>query len=159
MKNIKPLFYMLLLCVISGCINPESNYNERVTSMFLHEMKQVDDLQSSFADSSNVFHADAAGSITLDTKAQGVMNVAQRDIQSMNDIKPSDAAKEFHKGVIAYFTRIKNYCATAKQLLDASADKKKDIYTQLMTQYQELNKMPDQLMEVQKNYQEKIGLK
>lgn len=159
MKNIKPLFYLLLLFVFSACSNNELGYNEKTTSLFLDEMKQIDDVQTTFADSNLVLHADAGELISLNIKAENTENNAQQDIQNMNELKPSAAATEFNQGVVTYFTKIKNYGTTAKNLLSAGTDKKRAFYLQLMKQYQDLNQMPDQILEIQKQYLNKVGLK
>lgn len=159
MKKIKPLLCVLLLGVMSSCSNNESAYNEKATALFLDEMKKIDDVQKTFADSNVVLHPDAGETISLTTKAENTEENAQRDVQNMNDLKPSEAAKEFHAGVVFYFTKIKNYGTTAKQLMAATADKKQELYDHLMNQYKELNEMPNEVLETQKQYFSKAGLK
>ncbi|WP_460679943.1 hypothetical protein [Mucilaginibacter koreensis] len=146
-------------CVFYGCSNKELAYNEKTTDLFLNEMRQIDDVQKSFADSVKVLHADAGDLISLNMKAENTQNNARQDIQNMQDLKPSDAAKNFHESVLGYFGKIQQYGITAKAMLSAGGDKKAALYALLMNEYKALNQMPDQVLAMQKKYLDQAGLK
>lgn len=82
-----------------------------------------------------------------------------QDIQNMQELKPSDASKNFHESVLGYFGKIRHFGTTAKAMISAGTDKKVAPYAQLMDEYKALNQMPDQVLAMQKKYLDQAGLK
>lgn len=159
MKIFKPLLLIAATVLLFGCSNQELAYNEKATSLFLQEMKSIDENNQAFTDTAKVFHPDMGDSISLNTKAENIVSNASADIQNMNDLKPSEQAKEFHQSVLDYFGKIKHYGETAQKLLAANSNDKQALYIQLNEEYKSLDRMPDQVLEIQKAYQDKVGLK
>jgi hypothetical protein len=159
MKISKLLFYLTLPSVFFGCSRQEFAYNEKATDLFLSEMKQIDEQQEVFSDSSVVFHPDAGKVISLNIKAENLINNSKRDLDNMADLKPSEPAKAFHQAVVAYFTQINQYGATAKKLLAADSTEKRSLFLQLRRTYETINQMPDQVLAIQKKYQNEVGMK
>lgn len=159
MKFLRSSLYLALACVLYSCSNQELAYNEKATELFLQEMKGIDDDQKAFADSNLVFHPTSGDLISLNIKAENIQSNSQRDIQNMNDLKPSEPAKTFHQSVLTYFGKIDHYGATAKKLIAADSVGKRALYTQLLNEYESLNQMPDEVLEIQKKYLNQVGLK
>lgn len=158
MKSLKSILLALLVCTLFGCSNPDFDYNESTSAVFLNEMKSIDELHQSFSDSGKVFHLSHGDQVSLKAKAESIENTAQQDIQYLNGLKPGVAAKEFHQAVNSYFSKIEHYGKTAQTLLSADLNKRKTIYLALMNEYEALNRMPDRTLEIQKEYLNKVGL-
>jgi len=148
---------MLLLSCTSS--TSDYAYNEKVTSVFLRQMRQIDETDSVFKDTSKVYIKGFPDSISLSNKAENLVNNSKMDLADMADLKPSKAAKKFNEGVIAYLTAINDYGKTAKQMLQTKTiNEKKKLHDQLMLKYEKLNTYPDRVLAIQKTYLDEVGL-
>jgi len=152
------LFFVLLGTACSD--NKEYAYNEFVTGLFLREMNQVDGAQKTFSDSTLIFSTDPSTSIRLGGIANSIANGAKSNLVSLDVVKSSNKdAGEFRNAVAEYFKSIEQYGKSAGELLEEKDIKKKrSLYKALYTQYQILNRMPDSVLLVQKQYLKNAGL-
>ncbi|MDQ0966218.1 hypothetical protein QFZ20_001621 [Flavobacterium sp. W4I14] len=161
MKSLKPTLFFLSLIVLFSCnsSNNDYAYNEKVTSIFLQEMKQIDETDSVFRDTSKVYAKGFPDSILLSTKAENLINNSKMDLADIADLKPGKEAVKFNEGVIEYLIAINGYGKTAQGMLQAkTTDEKKKLHNQLMLAYEKLNTYPDRLLEIQKAYLNEVGL-
>ncbi|WP_316833044.1 hypothetical protein [Pedobacter aquatilis] len=159
MKTQRFLLSMILLSLITACSNAELGYNEKVTSVFLNQMKNLDEDQKVFSDSTALFHADRSDSTSLDIKADNLIKNADMGLADLASFKPSENAKAFHASVTQYLNKSKQYGTTIKQILSSAGTEKRTNYLQATQQYAELENMPDKIREIQIDYQQKAGLK
>ncbi|WP_431291707.1 hypothetical protein [Pedobacter sp. P26] len=161
MKFFKPALLSISLMLLLSCTSSTSDYayNEKVTSVFLRQMRQIDETDSVFKDTSKVYIKGFPDSISLSNKAENLVNNSRMDLADMADLKPSKAAKKFNEGVIAYLTAINDYGKTAKQMLQTKTiNEKKKLHDQLMLKYEKLNTYPDRVLAIQKTYLDEVGL-
>ncbi|QDW24647.1 hypothetical protein FFJ24_007390 [Pedobacter sp. KBS0701] len=161
MKFFKPALLSISLMLLLSCTSSTSDYayNEKVTSVFLRQMRQIDETDSVFKDTSKVYIKGFPDSISLSNKAENLVNNSKMDLADMADLKPSKAAKKFNEGVIAYLTAINDYGKTAKQMLQTKTiNEKKKLHDQLMLKYEKLNTYPDRVLAIQKTYLDEVGL-
>lgn len=152
------LFIVLLGTACSD--NKEYAYNEFVTDLFVREMNQVDGAQKTFSDSALVFSADPSTSIRLGGIANNIANGAKSNLVSLDVMKSSNKdAAEFRNAIASYFKSIEQYGKSAGELLEEKdIEKKRSLYKALHAQYLTLNRMPDSVLLVQKQYLKKVGL-
>jgi len=160
MKSLKITLFCAALGLLFGCTNTDDYaYNEKVTSIFLSEMKQIDETDLVFKDTSKVYAKGFPDSILLSHKADNLINNSKNDLLDIARLKPTKAAGKFNEGVIQYLTAINDYGKTAKEMLRVKAnDEKRRYYNQLSAKYQKLNTYPDQLLAIQKVYLQEAGL-
>ncbi|KRT14160.1 hypothetical protein ASU31_20680 [Pedobacter ginsenosidimutans] len=161
MKSLKPALLFLSLVLLFSCSSSNNDYayNEKVTSIFLREMKQIDETDSVFKDTSKVYAKGFPDSILLSTKAENLINNSKVDLVNIADLKPGKEAVKFNEGVIAYLTAINDYGKTAQEMLQVkTTDEKKKLHDHLMLKYEKLNTYPDSLLEIQKVYLNEVGL-
>ena len=162
MKPLKLALLFLSLILLFSCNSSNNNdyaYNEKVTSIFLGEMKQVDETNSVFRDTSKVYAKGFGDSILLSTKAENLINNSKMDLANIADLKSGKEAVKFNEGVIAYLTAINDYGKTAQEMMQVkTTDEKKKLHDQLMLKYEKLNTYPDRLLEIQKAYLHEVGL-
>jgi hypothetical protein len=161
MKSLKLALLSLSLILLFSCnsSNNDYAYNEKVTSIFLEEMKQIDETDSVFKDTLKVYAKGFGDSILLSTKAENLINNSKMDLANIADLKPGKEAEKFNEGVIAYLTAINDYGKTAQEMLQAkTTDEKKKMHDQLMLKYEKLNTYPDRLLEIQQVYLNEVGL-
>jgi len=161
MKPLKPVLLSFSLILLFSCnsSNNDYAYNEKVTSIFLSEMKQIDETDSVFRDTLKVYAKGFGDSILLSTKAENLINNSKMDLANIADLKPGKEAVKFNEGVIAYLTAINDYGKTAQEMLQVkTTDEKKKLHNQLMLKYEKLNTYPDRLLEIQKAYLNEVGL-
>ncbi|MBT2561481.1 hypothetical protein J7E50_11610 [Pedobacter sp. ISL-68] len=161
MKSLKPALFFLFLIMLFSCnsSNNDYAYNEKVTSIFLQEMKQIDETDSVFRDTSKVYAKGFPDSIFLSHKADNLINNSKIDLLDIARLKPSKAAAKFNEGVTQYLTAINDYGKTAKEMLHVKAiDEKRKYYDLLAVKYEKLNTYPDQLLAIQKVYLQEVGL-
>lgn len=160
MKFLKIALFFLPLGVLFSCTNTDDYaYNEKVTSIFLSEMKQIDETDSVFKDTSKVYAKGFPDSIVLWHKADNLINNSKNDLIDIARLKPTKAAAKFNEGVMQYLTAINDYGKTAKEMLRVKAiDEKRKYYDQLIIKYEKLNSYPDQLLATQKAYLLEVGL-
>jgi hypothetical protein len=161
--KLKALTAILFISLFGTACNEDKEYayNEFVTDLVLREMNQVDGAQKTFSDSTLVFSSDPSTSIRLSGIANGIANGAKSNLVSLDVMKSSNKdAAEFRNAVAAYFKSIEQYGKSAGELLEEKdIEKKRTLYKALDTQYQILNRMPDSVLLVQKNYLKKAGLR
>ncbi|WP_316833564.1 hypothetical protein [Pedobacter nutrimenti] len=140
--------------------NKEYAYNEFVTDLFVREMNQVDGAQKTFSDSTLIFSSDPSTSIRLGAIAGNIANGAKSNLVSLDVMKSSNKdAAEFRNAVAVYFKSIEQYGKSAGELIDEkNIEKRHTLYKALDIQYQTLNRMPDSVLLVQKQYLKKAGL-
>jgi hypothetical protein len=160
MKFLKiALFFFSFGLLFSCTTNNDYAYNEKVTSIFLSEMKQIDETDSVFKDTSKVYAKGFPDSIFLSHKADNLINNSKIDLLDIARLKPSKAAAKFNEGVIQYLTAINDYGKTAKEMLHVKdLREKRRYYDQLTVKYEKLNTYPDQLLAIQKIYLQEVGL-
>lgn len=161
MKPLKLALLSLSLILLFSCnsSNNDYAYNEKVTSIFLEEMKQIDETDSVFRDTSKVYAKGFGDSILLSTKAENLINNSKMDLANIADLKPGKEAVKFNEGVISYLTAINDYGKTAQEMLQVkTTEEKKKLHDQLMLKYEKLNTYPDRLLEMQKVYLHEVGL-
>ncbi|PTS95217.1 hypothetical protein DBR11_21715 [Pedobacter sp. HMWF019] len=158
-KALTAILFIVLLCTACN-ENKEYAYNEFVTDLFVREMNQVDGAQKTFSDSTLIFTSDPSTSIRLSAIAGNIANGAKSNLVSLDVMKSSNKdAAEFRNAVATYFKEIERYGKSATELLDEkNIAKKHTLYKALDTQYQILNRMPDSVLLVQKQYLKKVGL-
>ncbi|GGH04171.1 MULTISPECIES: hypothetical protein [Pedobacter] len=160
----KPLKFALLffpLSLLFSCVSSTNDYayNEKVTSIFLSQMKQIDETDSVFKDTLKVYLNGFPDSIFLSNKAENLINNSKTDLADIMSLKPSKAAEKFNNDVISYLKAINDYGKTAKQMLHTqNMNEKKKIHEQLMLKYKKLNTYPDRVLAVQKKYLNEVGL-
>ncbi len=161
MKPLKFALFSLPLMLLFSCKSSSSDYayNEKVTSIFLQEMKQIDETDSVFRDTSKVYSKEFQDSISLSTKAENLINNSKMDLANMADLKPGKEAVKFNEGIVAYLTAINAYGKTAEEMLMAKTiEEKKKLHNELTLKYEQLNNYPDRLLEIQKAYLNEVGL-
>jgi len=161
MKSFKPALLFLSLMLLLSCTSSTSDYayNEKVTSIFLRQMRQIDEADSVFKDTSKVYIKGFPDSISLLYKAENLVNNSKMELADIADLKPSKAAKKFNEEVVAYLTAINDYGKKAKEMLQAkTTDEKKKLHDQLMVKYEELNAYPDRVLAIQKTFLNEVGL-
>jgi len=161
MKSLKPTLFFLSLFMLFSCnsSNNDYAYNEKITSIFLSQMKQIDETDSVFRDTSKVYVKGFSDSISLAHKAENLINNSKMDLANIADLKPGKQAAKFNEGVIAYLTAINDYGKTAQEMLQVKTTyEKKKLHDQLMLKYEKLNTYPDSLLEIQKAYLNEVGL-
>jgi hypothetical protein len=160
MKFFKIALLFLLFGMLFSCTNTNDYaYNEKVTSIFLRQMKQIDETDSVFKDTAKVYAKGFPDSIFLSHKADNLINNSKIDLTDISRLKPGKAASKFNEGVIQYLTAINDYGKTAKEMLQVKAiEEKRKYYDQLTVKYEKLNSYPDQLLAIQKVYLQEVGL-
>jgi len=160
MKFLKIILFCASLGLLLSCTNTDDYaYNEKVTSIFLSQMKQIDETDSVFKDTSKVYAKGFPDSILLSHKADNLINNSKNDLIDIARLKPTKAAAKFNEGVVQYLTAINDYGKTAKEMLNVkTVDEKRKYHDQLNTKYEKLNSYPDQLLAIQKAYLEEVGL-
>jgi len=160
MKSLKPAFFFLSSILFFGCNSSNDYaYNEKVTSIFLRQMKQIDETDRVFSDTSKIYAKGFPDSIYLSNQAENLINNSEIDLQDMAVLRPGNAATKFNKGVIEYLTAINDYGKMAKQLLQAKAvAERRKFHDQLTVKYEKLNAYPDQLLAIQQAYLQEVGL-
>lgn len=161
MKSLKLALFSLSSMLLFSCTSSTSDYayNEKVTSIFLSQMKQIDETDSVFKDTSKVYIKGFPDSISLSHKAENLINNSKMDLANLADLKPGKAAEKFNENVTAYLTAINDYGKTAKQMLQTKTiNEKKKLHDQLMLKYEKLNTYPDRVLEIQKTYLNEVGL-
>lgn len=158
-KSLTAILFIILFSTACN-ENKEYAYNEFVTDLFLREMNQVDGAQKTFSDSTLIFSSDPSTSIRLSAIAGNIANGAKSNLVSLDVMKSSNRdAAEFRDAVAAYFKQIEQYGKSAVELIEEkNIEKKHTLYKALDTQYQILNRMPDSVLLVQKQYLKKVGL-
>ncbi|WP_316825113.1 hypothetical protein [Pedobacter miscanthi] len=160
----KPLKFALLffpLSLLFSCKSSTSDYanNEKVTSIFLSQMKQIDETDSVFRDTSKVYVKGFPDSIFLSHKAENLINNSKMDLADIAALKPGEAAGKFNDGVISYLKSINDYGKTAAEMIQAkSISEKKKLHAQLTLKYEKLNSYPDRLLAIQQTYLSEVGL-
>ncbi|MBB6235754.1 ribosomal protein S1 [Pedobacter sp. AK013] len=161
MKSLKLVLLFFPLSLLFSCTSSTSDYayNEKVTSIFLSQMKQIDETDSVFKDTSTVYIKGFPDSVSLSNKADNLVNNSRTELANVADLKPSKAAGKFNDGVVAYLTAINDYGKTAQEMLRAkNIDEKKKLHDQLKLKYEKLNTYPDRLLAIQKTYLSEVGL-
>jgi len=161
MKSFKPALLSLSLMLLFSCTSSTSDYayNEKVTSIFLRQMRQIDETDSVFKDTSKVYVKGFPDSISLSNKAENLVNNSKMELADIADLKPSKAAEKFNESVIAYVTAINDYGKSAQQMLQTKIiSERKKLHDQLMFKYEKLNTYPDRVLAIQKTYLNEVGL-
>lgn len=161
MKSFKPALLSLSLMLLFSCTSSTSDYayNEKVTSIFLRQMRQIDETDSVFKDTSKVYVKGFPDSISLSNKAENLVNNSKMELADIADLKPSKAAEKFNESVIAYVTAINDYGKSAQQMLQTKIiSERKKLHDQLMLKYEKLNTYPDRVLAIQKTYLNEVGL-
>ena len=163
MKIFDTIKMIAVLCIGTAFVGCSSNheyaYNEKTTSIFLDQMRQIDETDSSFMDTTKVYSVAMGDSIMLSTKAENLVKNAQMDLDNLKDLQPSEEAAAFHNGVVKYLQAISDYGQTAKKLTATKVlAEKQAVVKQLALKYEALNKQPDQVLAIQKAYLGKVGL-
>lgn len=161
MKSFKPALLSLSLMLLFSCTSSTSDYayNEKVTSIFLRQMRQIDETDSVFKDTSKVYVKGFPDSISLSNKAENLVNNSKIELADIADLKPSKAAEKFNESVIAYVTAINDYGKSAQQMLQTKIiSERKKLHDQLMLKYEKLNTYPDRVLAIQKTYLNEVGL-
>lgn len=161
MKSLKPVLLSLSLMLLLSCTSSTSDYayNEKVTSIFLRQMRQIDETDSVFKDTSKVYVKGFSDSISLSNKAENLVNNSKMELADIADLKPGKEAEKFNAGIVAYLTAINDYGKTAQQMVQAKTiGEKKKLHEQLMLKYEKLNTYPDRLLAIQKIYLNEVGL-
>lgn len=160
MKNLTFAFLILVTGLISACgANNDYAYNEKITNVFLGQMKEIDETDSVFKDTTKIFAADFADSIILSTKAQNLISNSNIALSDVAALKPGKAAAKFNEGIVQYLKLINDYGLTAKKMLETKpVEEQKKLHAQLMLKYAQLNVYPDRLLEMQKIYLNEVGL-
>jgi len=161
MKSLKLTLLSLSLMLLFSCTSSTSDYayNEKVTSIFLRQMRQIDETDSVFKDTSKVYMKGFPDSISLSHKADNLVNNSKMELADIADLKPGKAAEKFNDGVVAYLKAINDYGKTAQEMLRAKTiNEKKKLYDQLMLKYEKLNTYPDHVLAIQKTYLNEVGL-
>ncbi|WP_293788090.1 hypothetical protein [uncultured Pedobacter sp.] len=161
MKSLKTALFLLSLLLLFSCTSSTSDYayNEKVTSVFLSQMRQVDEADSAFKDTSKIYSKGFTDSIFLANKADNLVNNSKMELADIADLKPGKEAKKFNDEVVAYLEAITDYGETAKQMLNSkTVDERKKLHGQLMLKYEKLNTYPDRVLEIQKTYLNEVGL-
>lgn len=161
MKSLKLVLLALSLMMMFSCNSSTEDYayNEKVTSVFLREMKQIDETDSVFRDTTKVYSKEFSDSLSLGHKAENLINNSKMDLADLADLKPGKAALKFNEGITAYLTSINDYGKTAREMLQAknNSDRKK-LHDELMIKYEKLNSYPDRLLAIQKTFLSDAGL-
>lgn len=161
MKSFKPALLSLSVILLFSCTSSTSDYayNEKVTSVFLRQMRQIGETDSVFKDTSKVYIKGFPDSISLSHKAENLINNSKMKLADIADLKPSKAAEKFNEGVVAYLTAINDYGKKAKEMLQAkTTGEKKKLHDQLMLKYEKLNTYPDRVLAIQKTFLNEAGL-
>jgi len=160
MKFLKIALFFFSFGLLFSCKSTDDyTYNEKVTSIFLSQMKQIDETDSVFKDTSKVYAKGFPDSIFLSHKADNLINNSKIDLLDVARLKPTKAAARFNEGVIQYLTAINDYGKTAKEMLHVKAiEEKRKYYNLLAVKYEKLNTYPDQLLAIQKVYLQEAGL-
>ncbi|WP_293309698.1 hypothetical protein [Pedobacter sp. UBA5917] len=161
MKSLIPVLLFLSLSLLFSCksSNADYAYNEKVTSIFLREMKQIDETDSVFRDTAKIYAKEFQDSISLANKAENLINNSKMDLADIADLKPGKEAVKFNDGIVAYLTAINAYGKTAEEMLKAKTiEEKKKLHSELTLKYEQLNAYPDRLLEIQKAYLNEVGL-
>lgn len=81
------------------------------------------------------------------------------DLQNLADLKLSEDATAFHQGVVKYLQAINDYGKTAEKLVSTKEiGERKKLQQELGSKYQAINEQPDQVLSIQKEYLNKVGL-
>ncbi|MGQ7855724.1 hypothetical protein ACUN24_15940 [Pedobacter sp. WC2501] len=161
MRNLKLALFFFPLSLLFSCTSSTSDYayNEKVTSIFLRQMRQIDETDSVFKDTAKVYIKGFPDSISLSHKAENLVNNLKMELADIAGLKPSKAAEKFNEGVVAYLTAINDYGKKAKEMLQAkTTGEKKKLHDQLMLKYEKLNTYPDRLLAIQKTFLNETGL-
>ncbi len=153
------LLFLSLILFFSCNSSNDYAYNEKATSIFLRQMRQIDETDSVFKDTTKIYSKGFPDSISLLSKADNLVNNSEMELSDMTALKPGKEAKKFNDGVVAYLKAINDYGKTAQQMLRTNAsNEKKKLHEQLMLKYEKLNTYPDRLIAIQKLYLQEVGL-
>lgn len=151
----KYVLVLILFTALMSCSKKEFGYNEKMSSLFLNCMEEVDEnyerLNSGSYDGDKEFELKNAKRIATYTSEM-------RD--ESKDLIPSDDAKPFHNEVLRYFDMIeKQYVPLFVSYVEATdANTKIALKAQIASKYKDLEQQATTTQEVQRVYLEKVGL-
>lgn len=158
MKNI--LMFAVGGLLFASCADKEYGYNEKASSIFLQEMENLDENHSAFVDTTVIYHFDEYSLHRYQSMADVTIKNANDDLLLLKELSPSEDAKPFHNGVVHYITGIADYGKLGKQIAESKdVNEQKVLLAKLENAYKNLSTKPDSILEIQRVYFEKVGMK
>jgi len=157
MKMTKTIALLLSFAVLISACKNQVNYNDTVVDLYGKYTTQLATQFEKIADEKTTKEAALAIVAELDKKTDSCTKV-------MNDLKPSEEAKDFHNKVTGLFGSVKTeYLPLAKQLAELKGDSNIDAYNKLIEDISKAEKkvttLEGQAIAAQKVYADKVGMK
>ncbi len=156
MKKTTTIALLLSFAVFITACNNQVKYNDTVVNLYENYTTQITDQFQKIADE-KIKKEDALVIVAaLEKKTDSCIGV-------MNDLKPSDEAKDFHNKVTGVFSGVKtDYLPLAKQLAELKGTSDVDAYNKLV---EDMNKaevkittLESEAIAAQQVYASKVGM-
>jgi len=160
MKIAKRHILISSLLFLSACNNRQDfAYNEKVSSEFLSAMNVLDDYQKDITQGNykNLNEQIIASRVNT---IENIIKGMDENINDSKEIEHSKNADEFAEGLADYYTKQKAYYQLVKNYItQTDSTEQNKIQNQINEAYDSLNTIPDKLLEVQKEFLKKSGIK
>ena len=170
MKKYYILLVAITLCFASCWGVSEYAYNEKAASLYWDMSKYFEEVNKELVDGKLLTKYDfdksnsseyAKNEIERDIK--NLRSSAKSNQEDLNLLEPSSDAKDFHAKLNEYFDAIENDYVNELQAyasIDCDCPEQKDSVLKVIARtYEGISNIENQMLEVQKIYFEKVGLK